>query len=123
MNDPTHEDCKPDAESYRVKLLLEEGEREMDVAAGEYILDAANAHGIALPAICRQGRCVTCAGRLIGTGEFNQRDADMYFPEDRAAGFVLLCTAKACSDLTIQTNQQDEMRSHRQALGLPAPYG
>jgi ferredoxin len=115
--------------SYTVKLLIpddeggQETERTVTVGADEHILNAANLQGIILPAMCRQGRCVTCAGRLVGGGEVDQSDADMYFPEDRAAGFVLLCTAKPCSDLTIRTHLQDSMRAHRLALGLPAPYG
>jgi len=114
--------------SYTVKLLVpsddgqEEREQLVTVGANEHILDAANAQGIVLPAMCRQGRCVTCAGRIAGRGKVDQNDADMYFPEDRAAGFVLLCTAKPCSDVTIRTHQQDSMRAHRLALGLPAPY-
>jgi ferredoxin len=113
--------------SYTVKLLVpsddgqKESEQVVSVGANEHILNAANAQGIVLPAMCRQGRCVTCAGRIVG-GKVDNSDADMYFPEDRAAGFVLLCTAKPCSDLTIRTNQQDSMRAHRLALGLPAPY-
>jgi ferredoxin len=55
-------------------------------------------------------------------GCVDQSDADSYFPEDRAQGFVLLCTAKPRGDLRILTHQQDEMRRHRIALGLPAPY-
>jgi ferredoxin len=114
---------------YDVKLLVpendgqKESERTIAVRADEHILDAANAQGIVLPAMCRQGRCVTCAGRLVGSGEVDHGDADLYFPEDGAAGFVLLCTAKPCSELTIRTHQQEAMRAHRLALGLPAPYG
>jgi len=37
---------------------------------------------------------MTCAGQMINSGEVDQSEADMYFPEDREAGFVLLCTAK-----------------------------
>ncbi|MCU1310869.1 MAG: ferredoxin [Candidatus Angelobacter sp.] len=114
---------------YTVKLLVsnddgeEEREQDVTVGANEHILNAANAQGIVLPAMCRQGRCVTCAGRIVGGGEVDNSDADLYFPQDRAAGFVLLCTAKPCSDLIIRTHQQDSMRAHRLALGLPAPYG
>ena len=64
---------------------------------------------------------MTCAGKLI-KGCVDQSAADSYFPEDRAAGFVLLCTAKPLSELRIRTHQQEEMRRHRVSLGLPAPY-
>jgi ferredoxin len=55
-------------------------------------------------------------------GEVDQSDADTYFPEDRAAGFVLLCRGKPVSDIRARTHQQWEMREHRRKLGLPAPY-
>src|SRR5258708_5241843 len=110
--------------NYTVTLLAPDNgevrEQVVTVGANQYILNAANAEGILLPAMCRQGRCVTCAGRIVGDGEVDNSDADMYFPEDGAAGFILLCIAKPCSDLTIRTHQQDSMRAHRLALGLPA---
>lgn len=104
-------------------MILEtpDGERTLVCGGGEYIWDAAARTGLQLPAICHQGRCLTCAGRLV-EGEVDQRDADTYFPEDRAAGFVLLCRAKPLSDVRIVTHQQWEMRKHRVALDLPAPY-
>src|SRR5437879_2293262 len=118
-------DKKPAPLRYCVRLLLPEGERSIVVADDEHIWDAANAQDIVLPAICHQGRCLTCAGRLNSSKDvnhFDQGDADTYFPEDRAAGFILLCVAKPLADLTIRTYQGDAMRSHRLAHGLPAPY-
>ncbi len=110
------------AESYIVTLVLPDGERVIQVGAGQHIWDAAAAAGIKLPAICHQGRCLTCAGRLDGPGEVDQSDSNAYFPEDRAAGYVLLCTGKPRSNLRIITHQADAMRGHRRALKLPAPY-
>jgi ferredoxin len=74
-----------------------------------------------LPSICHQGRCLTCAAKLL-KGEVDQAAAVSYFEADRAAGFTLLCTARPRTDLVIETHQQDAMRKHRQAEGLPAPY-
>ncbi|MBV9074202.1 MAG: 2Fe-2S iron-sulfur cluster binding domain-containing protein [Acidobacteria bacterium] len=109
--------------SYRVVLYLPDGsKKELSVGADEHIWDVAHAQGIDLPSICHQGRCLTCAGRLLNTGEFDSSDSIRYFPEDRAAGFILLCTARPRSDLDIRTHQQWAMREHRRALGLPAPY-
>jgi ferredoxin len=98
------------------------GEKSFRVESNQIIWDAASAHGIMLPAICHQGRCLTCAGRLIGRGKVDNSRADSYFPQDAAEGFVLLCTAIACSDVRIRTNQEAEMRKHRLQHGLPAPY-
>ena len=101
---------------------MPDGERTITVRPNEHIWDAALAAGIVLPALCHQGRCLTCAGRLIDGGEVDQSDSVSYFPEDREAGFVLLCTAKPRSDLRIRTHQADEMRRFRRQLNLPAPY-
>jgi ferredoxin len=107
--------------SFRVVLETPDGLRSIDCGPNESILNAAAAQGIELPVICRQGRCLTCAGRLIqGTVEHYRPDA--YFPEDKAAGFILLCRAMARSDLRILTHQEWEMRAHRLAQNLPAPY-
>jgi ferredoxin len=107
---------------FRVTLLTPRGEYAIVVSPGQHLWDAAQAAGIILPALCHQGRCLTCAGRLEGPGEVDQSDSDAYFPQDREAGFVLLCTGKPRSDLCIRTHQQHEMRAYRRSLGLPAPY-
>jgi ferredoxin len=101
---------------------MPQGERTIEVSPEEHIWDAAHNAGIALPALCHQGRCLTCAGRLVNGGEVDQSDSVSYFPEDREAGFVLLCTGKARSDLTIRTHQAGEMRKFRRERGLPSPY-
>lgn len=107
--------------SFRVVLETPEGIRSIDCDAEEYILNAAASQGIDLPVICRQGRCLTCAGRLVeGTVEHDHPDS--YFAEDKAAGFVLLCRAMPRSEVRILTHQEWEMRAHRLAHGLPAPY-
>jgi ferredoxin len=108
--------------SYDVTLITPEGERTIIVQADEHIWDAALRAGITLPALCHQGRCLTCAGRLVQGGEVDQADSISYFPQDRQAGFVLLCTGKPCSNLRILTNQQEQMRQHRRQHGLSAPY-
>jgi ferredoxin len=107
---------------HRVVLLTPTGDRTISVAADAHIWDAALAEGLRLPALCHQGRCLTCAGQLEGTGAFDQSDSDAYFPEDREAGFILLCTAKPRSALRIQTHRQHAMRRYRLSRGLPAPY-
>lgn len=107
---------------YRVTLLTPQGERGLWVREDQHIWDAAAEAGIELPAICHQGRCLTCAGKLDIPGEVDQSDSSAYFPQDRAAGFVLLCTGKPRSDLRIITHQADAMRKHRRELNLPAPY-
>ncbi len=109
-------------QSFDVTLVTPYGPRRIRARASEHIWDEAKAAGINLPAICHQGRCLTCAGKLAEPGEFDPSDAVSYYPQDRAAGYILLCTAKARSNLRIRTHAQTEMRAHRKEMGLPAPY-
>jgi ferredoxin len=109
-------------ELFQVTLITPLGAKILTAGGNERLWDAAQAGGVLLPAICHQGRCLTCAGRLLKPGEFDPGGAELYFPEDRAAGFILLCTAEARSDLCIKTHAEDEMRAHRLKQGLPAPY-
>src|SRR5438046_9178459 len=107
---------------FDVVLLTPSGEHAIRVRGDEHIRGAAHAAGISLPALCHQGYCLTCAGRLENGGEIDQSDSLVYFPEDRDAGFVLLCTGKPRSSLRIRTHQQKQMREFRKGKGLLAPY-
>jgi len=100
------------------------GDREVSVAAAadEYLLDAAARAGLDLPYMCLQGWCTTCAGRLL-YGAVDQSEARRLYPQDKAAGFVLLCSAYPRSDLRILTHQKAAIRAHRLAAGLPVPRG
>ncbi|HET8667154.1 MAG TPA: 2Fe-2S iron-sulfur cluster-binding protein [Terriglobales bacterium] len=109
-------------EFFTVTLVTPTGERDIRVASDEHIWDAAYAQGIKLPALCHQGWCLTCAAHMEGPGETDQSDSVAYFPEDRKAGFALLCTGKPRSDLRLRTHQAVEMRRHRLRSHLPAPY-
>jgi ferredoxin len=114
---------KQEPDVFLVELLLPNKEQHsIPVSPNDHIWDAAFNAGIVLPALCHQGYCLTCAGRLENKGEVDQSDALAYFPEDREAGFVLLCTAKARSDLKIRTHQAKQMREFRKQKNLPAPY-
>jgi ferredoxin len=108
--------------TFRVTLLTPEGEKTITVGADEHIWDAAWRQGVKLPALCHQGWCLTCAGRVVGGGEFDQRDSREFYAADRQNGFVLPCTARACSDLVIRTHQATELRKFRLRKGLPSPY-
>ena len=92
------------------------------VSREEHIWDAAFQSGIALPALCHQGYCLTWAGRLENGGEVDQSDSLVYLPEDREAGFFLLCTGKPSSDLRIRTHQAKQMREFRKQKKLLALY-
>lgn len=107
---------------FAVQLVLPDSEKTIQVSSEQHIWDAALNYGIVLPAMCHQGRCLTCTAKLDGPGEFDPSDAITYFPEDKAAGFILPCTAKPRSPLRIRTHQAEEIRKFRRARNLPAPY-
>ena len=68
------------------------GEVQAEAASDEYLLDVAASAGLALPYSCLQGWCTTCAGRVL-EGKVDQSEALRIYPQDEAAGFVLLCSA------------------------------
>ncbi len=110
-------------ERHKVTLVFpDDTERTILVAPEDSIWDAAEAQGVALPSLCLQGWCTTCAGRVL-SGNFDPAEALRYYDADRAAGFILLCTARPRSDLRILTHESAAMRENRRAHGLPAPRG
>ena len=111
------------AERYDVELILPDGAiARLEVSADESVWDAAMRAGIALPSMCLQGWCTTCAGRVL-EGDFDPAEALRYYPEDKQAGYILLCTARPRSAMRIQTHQRDAIRAHRLQHGLPTPRG
>jgi ferredoxin len=110
--------------SHRITFLLPDGSRPVvEVSPRQHILDAAFGAGIELPSMCLQGWCLTCAAHVENRGDWDNRDALRYFEEDREAGFILLCTARAKSDLVVRTHRREAMRDARRKIGLPAPIG
>jgi ferredoxin len=107
---------------YHVTFVTPDREVETEVGPDEYLFEAAAAAGLELPSMCLQGWCTSCAGKVL-QGRVDQSEARRYYPEDEAAGFVLLCSAYPRSDLRLLTHQREEMRAHRRGLGLPAPRG
>jgi ferredoxin len=108
--------------TYQVTFITGERQVQVPVRDDQYLLDAANVAGLDLPFMCLQGWCTTCAGRVL-EGKVDQSEARRIYPEDEAAGFVLLCSAFPRSDLRILTHQREAMREHRRMHGLPAPRG
>ena len=122
---PPREDSEIDVRTFAIKLLMPHGERTLQVPSNQYLWNAAQQAGIELPAMCHQGRCLTCAGRVVGppgARGVDQSKSDRYLPEDQQAGFILLCTGRPLADLQVQTHQQDAIRANRLSHGLPAPF-
>ena len=108
--------------TYQVTFVTNDREIQTEVREDEYLLNAAAAAGLELPFMCLQGWCTTCAGRVVD-GKVDQAEALRIYPQDEAAGFVLLCSAFPRSDLRILTHQKEQLRALRRSLGLPAPRG
>ncbi|MBV9776190.1 MAG: 2Fe-2S iron-sulfur cluster binding domain-containing protein, partial [Acetobacteraceae bacterium] len=67
--------------------------REVEVAAGEAILDAGLRAGLNLPFSCRGGMCCTCRARLIEGGAEMAVNYSLE-PWEVRAGYVLTCQAR-----------------------------
>ncbi len=74
-----------------------------EAAADETVLAAALRQGVGLAHQCRSGRCGRCAARVLA-GQVVEAPApdDPLGAASRAAGRVLLCRARARSDLVIE---------------------
>lgn len=68
--------------------------------AGQTLLDAAEAHGLPIPSLCRAGVCGTCRTRVV-EGQVDC-DGGVLDDADRAAGYVLACVASPRSDCVIE---------------------
>jgi len=108
--------------SFQVTFITDAQERTIPVNDDVYLLNAGFDAGLDLPFQCLQGWCLTCAGRIL-EGKVDQSEARRFYPQDAEAGFVLLCSAYARSDLRIVTHQKEIMREFRRSRGLPAPRG
>jgi ring-1,2-phenylacetyl-CoA epoxidase subunit PaaE len=81
-------------------LIIDGKRREVPVAEGEAILDAALRAGMDLPFACKGGMCSTCRAKLV------EGDAEMEVnyslePWELKAGFILTCQARPCSEKVV----------------------
>ncbi len=74
-------------------LIIDGKRREVPVAEGEAILDAALRAGVDLPFACKGGMCSTCRARLV-EGEAKMDINYSLEPWELEKGFVLTCQAK-----------------------------
>src|SRR6266567_5824671 len=81
-------------------LIIDGKRREVPVAEGEAILDAALRAGIDLPFACKGGMCSTCRARLV-EGEAPMDLNYSLEPWELKAGFILTCQAKPVSQKVV----------------------
>lgn len=74
--------------------------RTVPVTRGQTLLDAADAHGLEIPSLCRAGVCGTCRTKVL---EGDVRcDGGVLDDADRASGYVLACVASPRSHCVIE---------------------
>ncbi|WP_454617918.1 1,2-phenylacetyl-CoA epoxidase subunit PaaE [Bradyrhizobium cenepequi] len=81
-------------------LIIDGKRREVPVADGEAILDAALRAGIDLPFACKGGMCSTCRAKLV-EGKAEMELNYSLEPWELQAGFILTCQARPCSDKVV----------------------
>jgi ring-1,2-phenylacetyl-CoA epoxidase subunit PaaE len=81
-------------------LIIDGKRREVPVAHGEAILDAALRAGIDLPFACKGGMCSTCRAKLV-EGDAAMEVNYSLEPWELKAGFILTCQARPLSDRVV----------------------
>jgi CDP-4-dehydro-6-deoxyglucose reductase, E3 len=84
-------------------VLVEPHGRRISVAADRPILESALSAGLNLPHSCKSGHCASCRVQLrAGEIEYPNGLPLGVTQEEADAGKILLCQARACSDLVVE---------------------
>lgn len=90
----------PDAPSRTAVLTVDGKRREVPVADGESILDAALRAGMDLPYACKGGMCSTCRAKLV-EGEVAMDLNYSLEPWELEVGFILTCQSHPKTDRVV----------------------
>ena len=79
------------------------------------LLEQLRDQGVDLPYGCEYGGCITCAAKLV-KGDIDQRRQVALNNRQIEHGYVILCVARATSDITleigVESHEEAEHRAH-----------
>jgi len=100
-----------------VRARVAKSGRSFGIEPGRSVLDAALRAGLNLPHSCKSGNCGSCRARLLEGEVRYPNGSPLGLSEaERADGLVLLCQARAATDLILETFEPatpDEMLAKR----------
>ena len=106
--------------SHRVTIRYCDGtERAMQVAAGQTVLDAADANAVPIVSECQSGVCGTCVGRCTA-GLVLARTAMGLSQQEKEQGRVLTCQTFVRSDCVIEVDYPFDSNAARMVTGEAA---
>ena len=94
------------------------GNAEYEVDDKRPILDELRKHGVDLPYGCKYGGCITCAAKLTA-GNIDQRRQVALNNWQLDNGYVILCVARARSDITLEIGTESHDKLYRNPFLKP----
>jgi len=95
--------------AYSIKLQTPDGSTEtFECDADTFILDALEESGLDHQSSCRSGACSSCAMKVV-EGTVNQEEQTFLDDDQMEEGYVLTCVAYPESDLTLLTEQEENL--------------
>jgi len=96
---------------YQVTLANRDNAR-YQVDSRRTLLASLRDEGVDLPYGCKYGGCITCAAKLI-SGEVDQRTQLALNNRQIEDGYVILCVARALSDITLEIGVESHDKLYR----------
>ena len=95
--------------AYSIKLQTPDGSTEtFECDADTFILAALEEAGLDHQSSCRSGACSSCAMKVV-EGTVNQEEQTFLDDDQMEEGYVLTCVAYPKSDLTLLTEQEENL--------------